>query len=338
MKNGDHPADPAEEFDPQATRPYIPPASTASWLLTIAQLPVEDPAARMRVLRTLESLGTAVMREGVYLLPDTPGNRQSLETLADYIGKINGTANVLPVTAVSPEQQLAFVRLFDRSARYEDLIKTVESLRVGFGHSDPSAISRVVHKQRREFESIAALDFFPNAARARAADALAKADAEVRKLMFPAHTRPALAPGEALLGRTWVTRKPLWADRLACAWLIRRFVDPEATLTFLEKAQPLLADCIAFGFEGAHFANSQTRVTYEEMLVKLDLAKNPALAKIGSIVHFLEIRGTPVAEAAGVQTLLQGAQRRSNTETELMTEAEKTFDLLYEAYYQPPKT
>ena len=331
-------AEPERPFDPNATRPYIPPASTPGWLLTIAQLPVEDPASRMRVLRTLESLGAAVMREGVYLLPDTPGNRQSLETLTDYIAKGNGSANVLQVTAVSPAQQHAFVRFFDRSARYEELIKTIESLRVGFGHSDPSAISRVLHKQRRELESIAALDFFPSEARRRAEEALAKADAEVRRLLFPAQPQPALAPGEALLGRTWVTRKPLWADRLACSWLIRRFVDPEATVSFLEKTQPLPADCIAFGFEGAHFANSQARVTYEEMLVKLDLGKNAALAKIGSIVHFLEIRGTPVAEAAGVQTLLQGAQRRSNTENELLAEAEKTFDLLYEAYYQAPKT
>ena len=307
------------------------------WLLTIAQLPTEDPASRMRVLRTLESLGAAVMREGVYLLPDTPANRQSLETLADYIAKIAGSANVLYVSSPAPEQQQAFVRLFDRSARYENLIKTVESLRIGFGHSDPSAISRVVHKQRREFESIAALDFFPNEARSRAEEALARADAEVKKLLFPTQPQPALAPGEALLRRTWVTRKPLWADRLACAWLIRRFVDPEATVTFLEKTQPLLADALTFGFEGAHFANSATRVTYEEMLVKLDLAKNAALTKIGSIVHFLEVRGTPVAEAAGVQTLLQGAQRRSNSESELLREAEKTFDLLYEAYYQPPK-
>ena len=119
----------------------------------------------MRVLRTLESLGAAVMREGVYLLPDTPANRQSLDALADYIARSTAAANVLQVNAASPAQQLAFARLFDRSARYEDLIKTVESLRVGFGHSDPSAISRVVHKQRREFETIAALDFFPNAAR-----------------------------------------------------------------------------------------------------------------------------------------------------------------------------
>jgi hypothetical protein len=178
------------ERDPSADITEIPhgadapaPAAEAiapSWLLTIAQLPTEDPASRMRVLRTLESLGAAVMREGVFLLPDTPANRQSLESLADYIGKIAGTASVMTVSAVSAAQQLAFTRLFDRSMRYENLIKTVESLRIGFGHSDPSAISRVLHKQRREFEAIAALDFFPSDARERAEKALAAADAEVR--------------------------------------------------------------------------------------------------------------------------------------------------------------
>jgi hypothetical protein len=323
-----------------ATPLPMPPAehsAASGWLLTVTQLPIEDPASRMRVLRTLESLGAAVMREGVFLLPDTPANRQSLQTLTEYILKVAGSAHLLYVGAVTPAQHEEFKKLFDRSARYENLIKTVESLRVGFGHSDPSAISRVVHKQRREFESIAALDFFPTASRARAQEALTAADAEVRKLLFPAQSNAALAPGEALLGRTWVTRKPLWADRLASAWLIRRFVDPEATLTWLEKTQSLPDNAISFGFEGAHFTNTEARVTYEEMLNRLDLAKNGALVKIGSIVHYLEVRGTPVAEAAGVQTLLQGAMRRSNSDAELLAEAEKTFDLLYEAYYQPPK-
>ncbi|MGH8690475.1 MAG: chromate resistance protein ChrB domain-containing protein [Burkholderiales bacterium] len=325
-----------DESAPPAA-PAAGPSASGVWLVTITLLPVEDPAARMRVLRTLESLGAAVMREGAYLLPDTPGNRQSLEALTDYIVKVAGVAHVLQVSAGSPAQQVTFTRLFDRSARYEDLIKTVESLRVGFGHSDPSAISRVVHKQRREFESIAALDFFPTASRERAQQTLARADAEVRKLLFPTKSQPSLAPGETLLARTWATRKPLWADRLACAWLIRRFVDPEATVVWLERSEGAPSGAISFGYEGAQFANSEARVTYEEMLAKLDLAKNPALVKIGSIVHFLEVRGAPVAEAAGVQTLLQGAQRRSGNEAELLAEAEKTFDLLYEAYYQPPK-
>src|SRR5712675_2980739 len=146
------------------------------WLVTIAQLPTEDPSSRMRVLRTLESLGAAVMREGAYLLPYTGANRQSLEALAEYVGKTAGTAHVLNVAAASPSQTKYFTFLFDRSERYRELVKTIESLRIGFGHSDPSAISRVLHKQRRELEAIAALDFFPTAVRDNARESLMKAE------------------------------------------------------------------------------------------------------------------------------------------------------------------
>jgi hypothetical protein len=307
-----------------------------SWLVTITQLPTEDPAARMRVLRTLESLGAAVMREGAYLLPDTTINRQALEALADYVGKSAGTAQVLQVSATAAAQHAQLQRLFDRSARYEDLIKTVESLRVGFGHSDPGAISRVLHKQRREFEAIAALDFFPTEARSRAERALLEVDAAVKKLLFTS-SQISLGAGERLVRRAWATRSPPWADRLACAWLIRRFVDPEATLTWMDKNEELPSGALGFAFDGAHFAAGGARVAYEEMLAQLKLGDNPALAKIGSIVHFLEMGGSAVPEAAGVQMLLQGAKRRSTSVAELLAEAEKTFDLLYEAYYEPAR-
>jgi hypothetical protein len=308
-----------------------------SWLLTVTQLPTEDPAARMSVLRTLESLGAAVLREGAYLLPDTPGNRQSLDALADYAAKTAGVAHVMQVMARSPAQQELFKRLFDRSARYESLVKTIESLRVGFGHSDPAAISRVLHKQRRELETISALDFFPTQARSRAERSLAEGESAVKKLMVSQQPQAALPAGEALLRRNWATRKPLWADRLACAWLIRRFVDPEATLTWLEKNQAAPPGGIGFAFDGAHFSAGQARIAYEELLARCDLAKNAALAKIGGIVHFLEMGGAPVPEAAGVQTLLHGAGRRAQNEDQLLAEAEKTFDLLYEAYFDPAK-
>jgi hypothetical protein len=309
----------------------------ATWLVTIAQLPTEDPAARMRVLRTLESLGAAVMREGAYILPDSAANRQALDALADYIGKSAGSAQVLHVQAASAAQQDLFRRLFDRSARYETLMKTVDSLKVGFGHSDPSAISRVLAKQRREFDAIAALDFFPTDARSRAEQALAAADAAVRKLRFGAQGQASLGTGESFLRRTWATRKPPWADRLACAWLVRRFIDPEAKLVWLDKADELPGGALGFAFRGAHFAASDSRAAYEEMLARLDLVKNAALVKIGTIVHFLEMGGEAVPEAAGVQTLLQGAQRRASSVDEWLGEAEKTFDLLYEAYYDPAR-
>ena len=306
------------------------------WLVMVAQLPTADPSARMRVLRTLESLGSGVLREGAYILPESSPNRQSLDALVDYIGKSGGTAHLLRAPAGSPAQDEAFKRLFDRSARYDTLVKNVESLRVAFGHSDPSAIARVLLKQRRDFEAIAALDFFPTPAKARAQKAIADCDEAIRQLYFT-RAPTYIGPGERLHGRTWATRKPLWADRLASAWLVRRFVDPEAKLLWLDKAQAPPVGAIGFGFDGAHFAASETRVTYEEIVERLQLGANGALARIGGIVHFLEARGTPVPEAAGVHTLLQGAVRRAQSDEELLAEAEKTFDLLYEAYYEPAR-
>jgi hypothetical protein len=240
------------------------------------------------------------------------------------------------VNAASAAQQSSLERLFDRTARYEELIKTVKSLRVGFGHSDPHAIARVLQKQRRDFEAIAALDFFPAQPRKRAEQALAKAQAEVQQLLATSSQPAVFGAAEKLQRRSWATRKPAWADRLACAWLIRRFIDPEAKVMWLEKSEPPPSGALGFAYDGAHFTANASRVAYEEMLAKLDLGRNPALAKIASIVHFLEIGGTAVPEAAGVQTLLQGALRRSSSPQELVAEAEKTFDLLYEAYYEPP--
>lgn len=288
----------------------------------------------MRVLRTLEALGAAVMREGVYLLPDTQAARQGLAHLAEYIAKNGGAAQVLQAAALTAAQLRELRGLFDRSARYAELIKVVESLRIGFGVADPSALARVLAKQRRELEAIAALDFFPSEARSRAERVLAEAEAQVRRLLFPqqAAGAPASPGAEPLLGRVWATRAPLWADRLASAWLVRRFVDPEASVRWLEKGEPCPAGAIGFAFDGAPFANSATRVTFEELLAHFALEKNAALARIGAIVHFLEVRGAAVPEAAGVQTLLQGALRRATTNDELLAEAEKTFDLLYEAY------
>jgi hypothetical protein len=313
-----------------------PQSESGRWLALIASLPTEDPAARMRGLRTLESLGAAVIREGVYLLPETSTTRQGLEYLADYISKGVGSAQVLTVVPASEAQQQAFRKMFDRSARYTELLKVVESLRSGFGIADPSAVLRVLHKKRHDFEAISALDFFSSELQERARAALNDAEAEVHKLLFPAPSPASGTPDEPMRRRVWATRKPAWADRLACAWLIRRFADPEGTVVWLEKNQDCPANAVDFAYAGARFSNSETRVTFEVMLQHFGLATNAALVKIGAIVHFLEARDTPVPEAAGVQTLLQGAARRSASDDELLGEAEKTFDLLYEAYFEPP--
>ena len=310
----------------------------SKWLTYIANLPTDDPASRMRVLRTLESLGCAVLHEGVYLLPDNDVNRQGLGRLTDYILRLSGGAYLLHVSAADEAQAQTFRGLFNRSTKYENLIKTVESIKTGFGISEPASIARVLAKQRRDFETISALDFFASPGRELAAQALKDAEEKVRDLVFPDAPKPApvTQSGRHYFRRTWATRKPLWADRLASAWLVRRFIDPEATLIWLEKGQECPVTAIGFGFEGAAFANSKAGITFEQILANFGLQNNAALVRIASLVHCLDTGGAPVAEAAGVETLLLGAQRRSSSTDEFFTESEKTFDLLYDAYTEGP--
>ena len=311
----------------------------AQWLVYVTILPTEDPAARMRVLRTLESLGCAVMREGVFLLPDSPAGRQGLTSLTDHIARIDGSAHLLSVNSLDDAQAQQFLGLFDRTHKYDEVIKTVESLKAAFGISDPGSIMRVLAKHKRDYKIISALDFFPSESKARAARALAEAEQSVHTLMFPDAPKKTSAldtTGKLYFRRAWATRKPLWADRLASAWLIRRFIDAEATLLWLDKAQDCPANAIGYAFPGATFCNSKDKVTFEEILASFKLDGNLGLARIGTLIHALDAGDTKVAEAAGVQTLLQGAVRRSENEDQLFAETEMTFDLLYEAYFEAP--
>jgi hypothetical protein len=280
-----------------------------------------------------------VIREGVFLLPDTPAARQGLSSLTDHIGRLNGSASLLSVNSLDEAQTQQFLGFFDRTHKYDDLIKAVDSLKSTFGLADSVQLMRLLNQHKRDYETISMLDFFPSEARERAARALADAERAVHVLMFPQaqkRTGPIDTTGRQFFQRAWATRKPLWADQLASAWLIRRFIDPEAKLVWLDKNQECPAGAVGFGFTGATFCNSKDKVTFEEILASFKLDKNTALARIGALIHALNAGDTKVAEVAGVQTLLQGAVRRSESDDQLLAEAEMTFDLLYEAYFEAP--
>lgn len=311
-------------------------AATARWLAFVTTLPTDTPAARMSVLRTLDSLGCAVLRDGVFLLPDTPAARQGLSSLSEHIARINGSAHLLAVTSLDDAQTRQFLALFDRTRKYDELIKAAESLKSVVGVSDSVSIMHLLGKHKRDFKIISTLDFFPSAAKERAARALAETEQAVHALMFPeapAKNTPLDTTGKLFFERTWATRKPLWPDQLASAWLIRRFIDPRANLLWLDKNQECPEGVIGYGYAGAAFYNSRDRTTFEEILARFKLDANKALARIGTLLHALNEGETTVAEAAGVQTLLQGATRRTENADQLLAETEMTFDLLYQAYF-----
>jgi hypothetical protein len=315
-------------------------AYASEWLALVATLPVDDIPARMRSLRAIEALGAGIVRDGVYLLPESAPHREAFARIAEDIRRSGGQAHLLVARPVDTAEAVELAALFDRSPRYADLIKTVESLRAGYGVADPSAIAGVLGKQRRDLAATIAIDFFDSPLRREAERVLAKAESIVKKLIgTPADgglASPEPAARSEFLRRVWATRTPVSADRVAAAWLVRRFIDPEAKFLLLGADDKAPENALGFGYPGATFAKSDGRGGFDALLVHFEYSGNPGLTKLAQLVRALEGGGDKPPEAASVETLLNNAHRRARNESEILAESEKIFDMLYETYFSKP--
>jgi len=133
--------------------------------------------------------------------------------------------------------------------------------------------------------------------------------------------------------RTWATRRRLWVDRVASAWLIRRFIDPEATFVWLARPSDCPRQAIGFDFDGADFTHVGERVTFETLMASFGLEDDPALVRLAAVVHHLDVGGEPVPEAAGFEAVMTGARERLADDDALLAEMSNVLDSLH-AHFQ----
>jgi hypothetical protein len=131
----------------------------------------------------------------------------------------------------------------------------------------------------------------------------------------------------------WATRKRLWVDRVASAWLIRRFIDPAARFQWLNKPSDCPRKAIGFDFDGATFTHVGERVTFETLLASFGLEGDLALMRMGAMVHSLDMGGALVPEAMGFEAMLTGARERLADDDSLLAEISVALDSFY-AHYQ----
>lgn len=308
-----------------------------SWLILIISLPTHNAAGRMRVWRALKALGCGVLRDGVYLLPNRPGLRQILQTQAEDVVAGGGNAHVLVLDSENQDQQQTFEGLFDRSADYAKLVEVIQQAAGELSSEEPARLQRQVNRLRKEFEAIVALDYFPGAVREQAAAALEDLEHAVIDHLTPdephaVHRRIKRLHRKDYQGRLWATRQRPWIDRLASAWLIRRFIDPVARFLWLAAPADCPAEALGFDFDGAAFTHVGAKVTFETLLTSFGLADDAALNRLGGLVHYLDVGGIPVPEAAGLEALIRGMHQRLSDDDALLSEAGKVFDSFYLAF------
>ncbi len=130
-------------------------------------------------------------------------------------------------------------------------------------------------------------------------------------------------------GRTWATRRRLWVDRVASAWLIRRFIDRGARFEWLARPSDCPKSALGFDFDGATFTHVGDRVTFETLLASFGLDGDAALVRLGALVRALDTGGDPVPEAKGFEAVMAGARERLTDDDALLAEMSAVLDSLY---------
>ena len=184
-----------------------------------------------------------------------------------------------------------------------------------------------------------ATDFFPTEASLRTQSAWADFQEAANAVLSPGEPhgddgpirRCALADYQ---GRTWATRRNMWVDRIASAWLIRRFIDPQARFIWLAKPKDCPREALGFDFDGASFTHVGDKVTFEVLLASFGLAGDRGLQRLAAMVHALDVGGTPVPEAMGFEAILKGASQRLQDDDALLHEIGSVLDSLHAHFQQ----
>ena len=309
---------------------------SARWLLLIHQLPAKPAYARVKIWRRLKGLGAVTVKNSVYALPSNAETREDFAWLVKEIAELGGEGFVCEAQLVDGLGDSEVQALFD-AARDEDYAEVAAAAReLGGKRADGTDAEFVTQaaRLRKQLDEIVAIDFFGADGREPAEGLVSGLEAGLHKEGDAVIATETEAASDPLKNRVWVTRQGVQVDRIASAWLIRRFIDPEARFKFVPgtgyTAQPgeLRFDM----FEG-EFTHRGDRCTFEVLLAdtKLD---DPALTAIGEIIHDIDLKDGKYGreEAAGVRSLIAGIASSHNDDTQRLARGAVLLDDLYSSF------
>jgi len=315
------------------------------WLIFVHQLPSRASNLRVRTWRRLQQIGAIPVKQAAYVLPDTPGSREDFEWLKTEILHAGGEVVVFAADCVDNWSDDALVDEFRRSRQeaYLALGRDVERAlarqgapRRRAGTRTP-AVGRLLDVFRQRLVALERTDFFGGAGRDRVVTLLAQLEGHVAPSRHASATLPrgGRADVRRYQGRLWVTRPRPGVDRMASAWLIRRFIDPRARFGFVTDREAAAHDAIPFDMFGAEFTHRGDQCTFET-LCALFAVDEAAVSRLAGIVHDLDLKdgrfGAP--EGPAVAMVMEGLQLAYADDQELLGQGMVLFEALYRAVDQ----
>jgi hypothetical protein len=308
------------------------------WLLLLHQIPRKPDYLRVKVWRRLQRLGAVSIKNAVYALPRSEERNEDLQWVIREIVAGGGEATLIEANLVQGLRDDEVEALFNRArdAGYEELSKQVRAAgklfpkRGKLKNEARRKIEAEIERLQIRLEEIAAIDFFHASGRETSSSLLE----ELRqKLSDEPVVEPDQKP-EKYEGRTWVTRKGIHVDRMASAWLIRRFIDPSAKFKWVPpKGYVPREGELRFDMYEAEFTHVGNLCTFEVLLQRNGLSDR-ALHTIAEIVHDIDVKDEKYQrpETAGVASLVAGIALTSGDDDERLARASAALDQLYEVF------
>lgn len=310
------------------------------WYLLIHQLPPKPLYLRAKIRNRLAKLGAVALKNSVYVLPMREDCLEDFQWIAQEATAGGGEAFVCETEFVAGVSSDALVRQFNRNrdAAYEALKAEIgEALtRVrGRGAAKPPEqdFAGTLPRFKKRLEEVGAADFFGAPARKEAETMLHSLETRLHGRQSEGSFGGPRKHAD-LIGRFWVTRPGVRVDRIASAWLVRRFIDPGARFRFIDpKSQPKRPGEIRFDMVGGDFTHEGERCTFETLLARLRIA-DTALSPIAEIVHDIDLKDGKYArsEAQGIQQLILGLMRAHPEDEERLERGFALFDDLYASF------
>ena len=296
--------------------------------MLIAQLPAKPDYLRVKLRRRIQRLGAVALKGGVYALPDREDTAEDFVWLRTELLADGADAIICTSTMVAGTSDAELEALF-RAARDEDYGAVGDEARTLLDTRSRDEAVRALPRMRRRLEEIDRIDFF--AARARE-----EAQRAVDRLGELATGRSenvesAKPSGATPRGRTWVTREGIFVDRIASAWLVRRFIDPSATFKFVaSRGYTPLPGELRFDMFGGEYTHEGDRCTFETLLDRFTL-DDPALRALAEIVHDIDCKDAKYdrPEAAGMESILAGLVRAQSDDARRLEQGSAIMDALY---------
>jgi hypothetical protein len=307
------------------------PPVARSWLLLIHHLPPKPDYLRVKVRRRLQRIGAVALKNTVYVRPARDDSREDLHWLRGEILAEDGEAMICEaafLAGMRDEELMATFRR-EREAEYAELFAAVRA-------AGPAIDEVESARLRRQLMEVVRRDYFGAEGRAAVEHALTLGESQARRRV-PAPTPPARGSNRPPKGSTWVTRAGIFVDRMASAWLIRRFIDPTAFFRFVPAVgySPGPGELRFDMFEG-EFTHHGDRCTFE-VLVDRFCPDDLALRAVGEVVHDIDCKDEKFgrSEVAGVAMLLRGIARQHPADHHRIEAATPVFEALHAHFAQP---